>query len=129
MFILSDKAYNFAKALVQIYLPALGALYFSLSDIWNLPHALQVVGTITCVTTFLGVCLGISHKTYESMGGGNVGTVQIKEKLDGGKSVSLELRDDMVMEDLETKDTISFKVNKEVIKEVAPRKAARATKK
>ena len=61
---MNEKVYKILKQVVQIYLPALGTLYFALAGIWNLPYAEQVVGTITAVDTFLGVILGISSASY-----------------------------------------------------------------
>lgn len=61
---MSNKSYDFWKKVAQIYLPALGTLYFALAGIWNLPLAEQVVGTITAVDTFLGIILGISTAEY-----------------------------------------------------------------
>jgi hypothetical protein len=56
---MTTKWCNFYKNLAQIYLPALATLYFALASIWGLPYVEQVVGTITAIDTFLGVCLGI----------------------------------------------------------------------
>ena len=61
---MNEKVYKILKQVAQIYLPALGTLYFALAGIWNLPYAEQVVGTITAVDTFLGVILGISSASY-----------------------------------------------------------------
>ena len=66
---MNNKVYDILKWIAQIFLPALGALYFGLAGIWGLPYAEQVVGTITVVDTFLGVLLGISSKQYyDSLG-------------------------------------------------------------
>lgn len=64
--ILSDNVYDSLKALVQIILPATATLYFALAGIWGLPYGEQVVGTIAAITTFLGVCLGISKHNYDN---------------------------------------------------------------
>lgn len=56
---MTTKWCNFYKNLAQIYLPALATLYFAFASIWGLPCVEQVVGTITAIDTFLGVCLGI----------------------------------------------------------------------
>lgn len=64
--ILKNKVYDVVKSAAQIYLPALGTLYFALAGIWHLPSADEVVGTIVAVDTFLGVALGISTKQYNS---------------------------------------------------------------
>ena len=62
--ILSDKTYDRIKWAAQYLLPALGTLYFTISEIWGLPYGEQVVGTITAIDTFLGVLLGISSASY-----------------------------------------------------------------
>ena len=61
---MSDRLYTILKYLCQVGLPALGTLYFALAQIWHLPYAEQIVGTIAAVTTFIGVCLGISSYNY-----------------------------------------------------------------
>lgn len=61
---LSDKLYNILKYICQIALPAIGGLYFALAQIWSLPYAEQIVGSISAVTAFLGILLGISTYNY-----------------------------------------------------------------
>lgn len=61
---LSNKAYDVLKWIAQYLLPALGALYFALAEIWNLPYGAEIVGTITAVDAFLGAILGISTMNY-----------------------------------------------------------------
>lgn len=61
---MSNKVYDFLKKLAMVWLPALGTLYFALAGIWGFPYGEQIVGTITAVDTFLGVCLGISSSNY-----------------------------------------------------------------
>ena len=64
MFKMSNEVYDVLKFIAQILLPALGALYFALAQIWDLPYAEQIVGTITAVDAFLGALLGISTAQY-----------------------------------------------------------------
>jgi len=61
---MSNKTYDVLKFIAQIVLPAVGTLYFALANIWGIPYAEQIVGTITAVDTFIGVLLGISTKQY-----------------------------------------------------------------
>lgn len=61
---MSNKLYEVLKYIAQIALPAIGALYFALSQIWGLPYGEEVVGTITAVDAFLGALLGISTMLY-----------------------------------------------------------------
>lgn len=62
--IMPDKIYDVLKWIAQIFLPALGALYFGLAGIWGFPYGEEIVGTITVIDTFLGVLLGISSANY-----------------------------------------------------------------
>lgn len=61
----SNKIYDILKFIAQIILPALGTLIFSISTIWGIPYAEQIVGTITAIDVFLGVMLGISSVNYK----------------------------------------------------------------
>lgn len=61
---LSNQWYDILKWIAQILLPASGALYFALSQIWGLPNGEAVVGTLTCIDIFLGTLLGVSTKKY-----------------------------------------------------------------
>lgn len=61
---MNNKLYNILKWIAQIVLPALGTLYFAISQIWGLPLGEEIVGTITAVDAFLGALLGISTITY-----------------------------------------------------------------
>lgn len=61
---MSNKMYDVLKWIAQLFLPAAGALYFALANIWGLPYGEEIVGTITAVDAFLGVILGISSKAY-----------------------------------------------------------------
>lgn len=61
---ISNKVYDILKWVTMIVLPALGSLYFGLSEIWGFPYGEQVVGSISCITVFLGAILGLSNKSY-----------------------------------------------------------------
>lgn len=108
MFILSDKMYTRGKKLVQVILPAISALYFGLATIWGFPEPDKVVGTIACVQLFLGVCLGISNKTYNAMGGSDVGKLMVSYDEAGKINYLLEVKGDPI--DIQTKDQVTFKV-------------------
>lgn len=61
---LSNKVYDILKYLTIIVLPAIGALYTGLSQIWNFPYASEIPATITVICTFLGAILCISTAQY-----------------------------------------------------------------
>lgn len=105
---LSEKAYEIAKRLVQVILPACGALYFGLGQIWEWPAIENVVGSITIITTFLGVVLGVSTSNYYKSGAAYDGDMVITEPVDGPKTFSLQLDGDP--EELSNMDSIRFRV-------------------
>ena len=111
-YFLSSTAYDKLKPIVQLGLPAAGTLYFTLSTIWNLPYGEQVVGTIAAITTFLGVILQYSSKTYNKSVYKYNGAINVSESDEGVKVFSLELNEDP--HDLDTKDEVLFKINPNV---------------
>ena len=61
---MSNQTYDVLKFIAQVFLPALGTLYFALSQIWGLPYGEQIVGTLTALDAFLGALLGLSSAHY-----------------------------------------------------------------
>lgn len=64
--IISSKTYDVLKKTVQFVLPAIGALYFALSQIWGLPAGEEVVGTVAALTVFFSAVLGVSNRAYKN---------------------------------------------------------------
>lgn len=110
MIIKNQKTYDYLKWIAQVLLPAVGALYFGLAGIWNLPSAEQVVGTIVVVDTFLGVILQISTAQYNNSEAKFDGSLNI-EDVAGKRLFSLDLKDDPDYR-MAGKDQILFKVNR-----------------
>ena len=61
---LNDKVYDVLKWIALIFIPAVGALYFGLAQIWGFPYGEEIVGTLTLIDTFLGALIGISTVNY-----------------------------------------------------------------
>lgn len=61
---MTNKTFDTLRFLQTVLLPAIGTLYYALADIWSLPYAPQVVGTITALTAFLGVFVEYKRQTY-----------------------------------------------------------------
>lgn len=68
----SNAVYDTLKHFALVVLPAMGTLYFGLSQLWGLPHGGEVVGTITTIVTFLGVTLHISNAQYQATYDGHI---------------------------------------------------------
>lgn len=63
--VLPDKIYQIFKWWCILCAPALCTLIVTLSNLWawQIPTE-AIVGTITAVTTFIGIVLGISNYNY-----------------------------------------------------------------
>lgn len=61
---LKGLTYDRLKWIQRYLLPALGTLYFVLSGIWNLPKGEEILGTLTALSAFLAVILGLSDVGY-----------------------------------------------------------------
>ena len=104
---MSNKTYDFVKRLVQVILPALGTLYFSLAGIWDLPNSEKVVGSIVVLTTFLGVALGISSSRYSASDRPYDGNLVVTTTENGKTVYTLELGIDP--DEIGSKKQIVFK--------------------
>lgn len=91
-----NRLYDRLKFLVQLVLPALATLYIALGAAWGLPHVEQVVATITALTVFLGVLLGLSSKNFvpEVNLPDPDGTFEVTQLDNGKRSVQLNLDKD-----------------------------------
>ena len=62
--LMSDKAYDIMKWIVQYILPGLGVLYAIIAGATGLPYAEVVLAVVLAIDWFLGIILGISTKQY-----------------------------------------------------------------
>lgn len=110
-FIISNDLYDKAKWFVMIVLPAFSTLYFTLGTIWGWPNVVQVVGSIAAFSTFIGIVVGISTKSYNVSDRRFDGYIDISENEDGATVFMLNLNADPEL--LEHYDSVSFKVNRD----------------
>lgn len=104
---LSNRTYDILKFVAQIFLPAVGTLYFAVAGIWGIDGADKVVGTIMAVDAFLGVILGVSSSKYPGDG-----DIKVSRDDEGNvERYSMELN--TPAEDLATKDAVTFKVKED----------------
>lgn len=109
--LLSNHSYDKIKWLTTIVLPGLAALYLGLSQIWDFPKTEEIAATITAVSTFLGILLGVSSKNYnnsESRYDGNLTVVQTPEG--EGPDFVLALNSEDAVNAIPQKNEVTFKV-------------------
>lgn len=104
---LSNQWYNFLKWLVTIALPGVGALYFALAQIWDLPMADNVNGTINAVVIFLGLLIGYSTRQYNKTVNAPDGDLIVNE-VDGETYLGLGIN--RSVEDLTSKNQVKLNV-------------------
>lgn len=106
--LLSDKTYDLLVKLVQLVLPAMATLYFTLAQIFGLPGAEQVVAAGAAFATFFGVLLRLSNRSYQASGAAYDGDVNVVTDTVGNKMFELALNGDPA--DIEFMDKVVFKV-------------------
>lgn len=107
----SNRFYDVLKYIALVVLPAAGALYFGIGEIWGLPKVTEVVGTLAVIDTFLGVLLRQSNKSYQNSDARFDGQIDVVEDEDA-TLYSLNVDGDP-HEVLEVKDEVLFKVKKD----------------
>lgn len=109
--LISNKLYDVLKNVALLYLPAIGALYFALAQIWGLPAGEEVVGTITAIDAFLGTILRLSTASYNASDAKFDGSIDIEATPQGKKVFQLSLNKEP--EALEDSDEVLFKVKQQ----------------
>lgn len=61
---LSNRVYDILKTCCTVVIPAVSVLYATLSEIWGLPLATQICGTLAGIAVFIGALIGLSSKKY-----------------------------------------------------------------
>lgn len=105
---LSNTTYDVLRWIVTVVFPALGAAYFGLAAIWGFPFGEQIVGTLAVLTTFGGVLLKISSTQYKKHPDGEI--LITPENTQNGL---YPFKVDIPYAELEGRDTITIKVNKD----------------
>lgn len=89
--LVSDRFYTLLRRLVEYVLPGSSALYLALAEIWGLPYATEVVGTIAAVTVFLGIFVGFSRKVYNESDAAYDGTMIVDTRDPMKDNVQLDI--------------------------------------
>jgi Putative phage holin Dp-1 len=104
----SGVVYDKLKLTAQLILPALAALYFGLSQIWNLPAGAEVSGTVSLINVFVGVIV-VWLKSLHNAAGPQYDGYLTWEDHDEGSALRLTSVD---LKALEQKGEILMKVTR-----------------
>ena len=61
---MTNKQYDTLKTIALIITPVL-AFLASLTNIWNVPYAEQIVATLTALDTLIGAVVVVANKQYK----------------------------------------------------------------
>lgn len=106
---LNNKTYNILKWITMIFLPAVGAFYFAIAQIWDLPGSLGVNGTINALVTFLGLLIGHSTAQYNKTAGAPDGDLIVSADPVSGETY-LGLGVNNSVEEMTNKDQVKLNV-------------------
>lgn len=106
--LLGDSAYSRLKNSTTIVVPAVSALYFTLAQIWHLPKAEEVVGSMAALNTFLGVVLGVSTRSYNRSDTKYAGIIEVEDTPD---ATELKFVINEAAKPLEHQPEVTFRVD------------------
>lgn len=106
--LLGNKMYDILKYGVEVVLPGLGTLYFTLGTLWGLPFGDEIVGTCAALALFFGLLVGYSRKSYDKSDAKYDGVLEV-EPSEEGKTFALNFDGDPY--DLDQQKELRLKVN------------------
>lgn len=109
--ILPARTYEILKWTAAVFLPAIAALYFALSQIWGLPKGAEVTGTIAAINTFVGAIVGLSTVQYNKHGKYD-GIANVLNADDPNQKTLFDLELNREPESLVDAKDVTFRVNK-----------------
>lgn len=108
---LDDHTYNVLKKAVMVTLPACATAYIAIAAIWGWDYSEQIAGTLTALTTFLGIILRVAANNYNNNDENLDGTLSATELDDGRKAVQVFFKSENDMLKAIGKDTVTLKVD------------------
>lgn len=105
---LSDGQFNLLRRCVELLLPAIGAFYFAMAELWGWPNPGEVVASIAALTTLLGVVLVVLRNSYEKSDAKFDGQLNVDTSDPERDIFQVDLGDDLP--NLASKDAITLKV-------------------
>lgn len=106
--VLSDGQFNLLRRCVELLLPAIGAFYFAMAELWGWPNPGEVVASIAALTTLLGVVLVVLRNSYEKSDAKFDGQLNVDTSDPERDIFQVDLGDDLP--NLASKDAITLKV-------------------
>lgn len=106
--VLSDGQFKLLRRCVELLLPAIGAFYFAMAELWGWPNPGEVVASIAALTTLLGVVLVVLRNSYEKSDAKFDGQLNVDTSDPERDIFQVDLGDDLP--NLASKDAITLKV-------------------
>lgn len=107
--LLNDRTYDLFGNIVRLFIPALGVFYATIAEIWDIPQADRVVGTLAAVGLLLGVILQISKSQYKKTEADKDGVIDVFPTNKGAELGRMSLN--LSADDIAGKQLLTLKVN------------------
>lgn len=107
--LLNDRTYDLFGNIVRLFIPALGVFYATIAEIWDIPQADRVVGTLAAVGLLLGVILQISKGQYKKTEADKDGVIDVFPTNEGAELGRMSLN--LSADDIAGKQLLTLKVN------------------
>lgn len=109
---LTNKTYKVIKYVITIFLPAVGALYFALAQVWDFDRIPGVNGTINAIIAFGGLLIGYSTRQYNKTGPGapDGDLIVHADPDDGTKHLTLAVNSEDSVEVMSNKEQVILNV-------------------
>lgn len=76
---MSNRTFDFLRALSEQILPAVSALWLTISRIWHIQYGMEIALTISAVAVCIGTIIGIKRTLYNAVEMDEPETVMIPE--------------------------------------------------
>lgn len=64
---MNNKTFDILRTICEIALPALSTAYYGLTELWHLPYAKEICGTLAIAAAFIGAFINVKRKQYNSL--------------------------------------------------------------
>lgn len=66
---MNNKTFDILRTIVEVALPALSTAYYGLAELWHLPMAKEVCGTLAILAAFIGAFINVKRNQYNRLDG------------------------------------------------------------
>lgn len=105
---LSDSVYDKLKGLAMYVMPGVITLWLAIGTIWGIPYTTEVGLTLSAVTVFAGVLVGVNKAIYNKIPTPIDGDLLLDIREDGAQALTVAL--EKPPEEFRDQELVTFRV-------------------